>query len=165
MGLFGKKKDKKKNKSIHTFYISGIESYNKDNPTTLILDNWKESLIIESKESNYPTYVIDFNQIIVADVLTENEVLQENKSVVGRAAIGGVLLGPLGAIIGGMSGIGNKTYNQAHYYLVINYKSKTGEIKILSFETAGFSNWRAFIKELKGKILINKQSSKEKINL
>lgn len=34
---------------------------------------------------------------------------QKEKSVVGRALIGGLLLGPVGAIIGGMSGIGSKT--------------------------------------------------------
>lgn len=161
MGLFGNKKDK--NKSIHTFYINGIDLYNKNIPTTLSLDKNKQSLVIESKEPNYPTYIISFKQIIATNVLTENEILQEDKSVVSRAIVGGVLLGPLGTIIGGMSGVGNKTNKQIHYYLIINYKNKDGEIKIISFETAGFSNWRSFIKELKNYIPTDEQ--KEEIYL
>jgi hypothetical protein len=33
---------------------------------------------------------------------------KKSKSIVGRALLGGVLLGPVGAIVGGMTGIGNK---------------------------------------------------------
>lgn len=38
----------------------------------------------------------------------EKIVEEKSKSVVGRAVLGGVLLGPLGAVVGGMSGIGSK---------------------------------------------------------
>ena len=47
-----------------------------------------------------------------ADVYKESELIaavEKNKSVVGRAAVGTVLLGPLGLILGGMSGVGKKT--------------------------------------------------------
>lgn len=33
------------------------------------------------------------------------EPVQKNRSVVGRAAVGGVVLGPLGAVVGGMTGL------------------------------------------------------------
>src|SRR5258708_21762479 len=33
---------------------------------------------------------------------------KKDKSIVGRALLGGVLLGPVGAIVGGMTGIGKK---------------------------------------------------------
>jgi hypothetical protein len=54
-----------------------------------------------------------------------------NKSVIGRAVLGGVLTGGLGAIIGGKSGIGTK--NIKKYYLIVNYWDKNSkELKSLS---------------------------------
>lgn len=38
----------------------------------------------------------------------EYETIEKDKSVIGRAIVGGLLLGPVGAIVGGMSGIGTK---------------------------------------------------------
>ncbi len=38
----------------------------------------------------------------------EYATIEKDKSVIGRAIVGGLLLGPVGAIVGGMSGIGTK---------------------------------------------------------
>ncbi len=46
---------------------------------------------------------------------------QVNRSVMGRAAVGALILGPLGAIIGGLSGVGSKEKIVDKNYLVINY--------------------------------------------
>ncbi|QAS60702.1 hypothetical protein [Clostridium septicum] len=59
------------------------------------------------------------------------------------------MLGPLGSIVGGMSGVGDKTHSAPKYFIVINYKNKKEELKVLSFEVVGFSIWSKFIKELK----------------
>ena len=46
--------------------------------------------------------------------------------------------------------------------MVINYKSNTGETKILSFEIVGSSlHWSEFIKELKNKFNSNQTIEKE----
>lgn len=66
-------------------------------------------------------YDIHNSQIISIVKTSSAELSQVNKSVVGRAVLGGVILGPLGAIIGGMSGIGSKSRLVVHQYLAINY--------------------------------------------
>lgn len=53
-------------------------------------------------------YEIHNSQIISLKTLSQEELAKVDKSVIGRAVVGGLILGPLGAIIGGMSGIGNK---------------------------------------------------------
>ena len=69
----------------------------------------------------------------------------------------------MGAIVGGMSGIGNKTKSSKHYFLVVNYKSSNSEeAKALSFEIVGASlNWDSFVKELKTKIKVENTIEKE----
>lgn len=67
--------------------------------------------------------VIDIHnsQIISLSQTTQEELIQKKKSVVGRAIVGGILTGGIGAIIGGMSGLGSKTKKGIKYYLIINY--------------------------------------------
>ncbi len=45
---------------------------------------------------------------------------KKSKSVVGRALLGGVLLGPVGAIVGGMAGIGDKSIKMSDVENVVS---------------------------------------------
>ncbi|WP_404988096.1 hypothetical protein [Clostridium culturomicium] len=157
MGFF-----KNKDKSINCLVVDGLPNYPKNTILQLNLNNESECLVISSKMyKNHPDVNLRYEQIVAANVITEQEIVQQSKSVIGRAAVGGVVLGSLGAIIGGLSGTGTKTNNQTEYYIVINYKSRELELKILSFKITGFSNWKAFIKELQSKINTNQSFEKE----
>ena len=119
-------------------------------------DDDENKLVIKSVVVKKPEVNLKYEQITGINVTSEEEILEKSKSVTGRAVIGGVLLGPLGAIVGGMSGIGDKKKEKTRYYLIINYKSKDDEIKVLSFEvTNSLGQWDKFIEHVRKKINAN----------
>jgi len=96
-------------------------------------------------------YTLNVNKITNIAMLTEKDIIEKSKSVAGRALVGGVFLGPLGAIIGGMSGIGNKSKNSVTTYIVINYNSN-GE-KVISFAIMKYSiGYLKLYSEIKSRI-------------
>lgn len=66
-------------------------------------------------------YYIHNSQIINIQTASKSELAKINKSVIGRAVVGNLIFGPLGAIIGGMSGIGTKDKYLDNQYMIINY--------------------------------------------
>lgn len=62
-------------------------------------------------------------QVISIEKTTSAQIAQINKSVIGRAIVGNLIMGPLGAIVGGMSGLGTKDKLQVRQYVVVNFWS------------------------------------------
>lgn len=161
MGLF-----RKKNKALSANFslVDGLEGFTKGLIVNITADDNNDRLIIKGKFSNIQEVNLKYEQITGITCTTEKEIIDKNKSVVGRAAIGGVLLGPLGAIVGGMSGVGNKQQKKTRYYMIINYKSRDGETKILSFEIIEtLGSWSKLISHVRSKI--NIVSKEEEIYL
>ncbi len=71
--------------------------------------------------SGIDKFFISFDQLISLKFIPEEKLAQENKSVIGRAVVGGLLLGPLAAVVGGLSGIGKKTKKLGNFLLAINF--------------------------------------------
>lgn len=152
MGLFGKK-NKNSDRSVNLSFVDGIEGFSKGLAIELSINTEKECITVKSRAVKKPEVNLRLDQITGVNVVSEKDIIEKDKSVIGRAAVGGVLLGPLGAIVGGMSGIGNKQKSETHYYMVINYKSRDEEVKVLSFEIVGASlHWSSFVEELRSKI-------------
>ena len=161
MGIFGKK-NKDGSRSVNLVYVDGIESYNKGTSIVLSLDDENKNMQMKARVYKKPPVFLNFGQIIGVGVISEKDIIEKSKNTVGRAVAGGVVLGPLGAIIGGMSGIGNKKKNETHYFMVVNYKSKDEEIKVLSFEIIGASlHWSSFVEEFRKRIPVKKEIEKE----
>jgi hypothetical protein len=91
---------------------------------------------------------IHYKQIEKIGVLSEESI--KNKSVVARAALGGMVFGPLGAVAGGISGLDKLSVRKI---LVINYWDvETKEIITLSFKVIT-KNYKEFVTRVKKEIL------------
>lgn len=72
----------------------------------LISDKKKGTVTCKQPFKKEPEFVLDVDDIESIDILTEEQA--KNKSVIGRAIVGGVLFGGVGAVVGGLSGVGQK---------------------------------------------------------
>lgn len=149
MGIFSSK-SKDKDMEVNFMMVDGIPGIGKG---TAVAVGIKDSLLtIRMRLSKEDPYTLQLAKITNVTVLSEKEIIEKQKSVAGRAVVGGVLLGPLGAIIGGMSGIGNKKKSDTHYYMIINYVSNDDK-KALSFEIVGASiGWTKLVDTIRAHI-------------
>lgn len=76
-----------------------------------------DRLIIRAKKR---TFELNYEKLTAIKAAKETDLVKADKSVLGRAAVGGLVLGPLGAIVGGMSAVGGKK-NVRGELLILNY--------------------------------------------
>jgi len=149
MGIFGKKKECVK---VNLQHADGLKGYG-GAMVELKLDDDKQCVVITPKGCTASSVCLSYGKIVNIESVSDKQIIEKNKSTVGRALVGGVVLGPLGAIVGGISGVGTNKGNQVSYYTVINYEVD-GAIKVLSFKTIGFANWTGFIQSVKNRIKV-----------
>lgn len=77
---------------------------------------------------------LDYSQITDVFYGLQTEIVESEKSPIGRALVGGLLFGGVGAVVGAVSGTGTKKKKGNHFIFIISYTSKTGEDKFLQFE-------------------------------
>ena len=124
-------------KKVIVQILDGITPKNPIAPIVLTFDD--KFFIIEEmggkirKPVPVATYKIPIENILATLISSEKEVTEKSKSVVGRGLTGGVLFGPVGLFLGGLSGIGNKQKTKTNYLYVISYKSAEGDIKNVTF--------------------------------
>lgn len=110
------------------------------------------AIIPENKKGEYRYIDLSYDKILDVGAKTDKkiETTEKDKSVILRGVAGGVLFGPVGAVIGGMSGIGKKQKQKEVItnYLMIIYRSETttGQI-ILANDFASPDNLVKLIKE------------------
>ena len=87
--------------------------YEEDFNTVKYLKNGKGNIFVYTNgiciDLLYSKLLLSFDQLIDMRYSSYEKIISEkkSKSVIGRAAVGGVLLGPVGAVVGGLSGLGS----------------------------------------------------------
>lgn len=81
--------------------------YYGDKEQLIALDNKKKVIALKESQSSEIS-IYKYKDILKYEILKNNELISKKQGTVGRAVVGGLLLGPLGALVGGMSA-GSKT--------------------------------------------------------
>lgn len=156
MGLF-KSKISTNELKCPLIFLDGINLLAPQTQCIIYLD--ENNIIIETM-NNAQKFEISFSQIINIQQLTERQVSEKNKSVIKRGIAGNLLMGPTGALIGGLSGVGTKEVSQLVYALVITYKStNSNEINTLTFRSLNHNICNDIVKN------VNDKMPKEKNNI
>ncbi|MCG3089146.1 hypothetical protein [Sporosarcina cyprini] len=123
--MFGLFKDKGKRLTFVADHIEGLENFKVQERLNVTWEIEEHKLTFASIENKKKSKVnLNLNKVTDVGVATEKEITEKSKSVIGRAAVGTLLIGPLGGIIGGMSGLGNKKKEKDLRVAVINYDDK-----------------------------------------
>lgn len=77
---------------------------------------------------------LQYSQITDVFYGFREELVEKNKSVIGRAVAGGMLFGGLGAVVGAVSGTGKKEVKKLDRYFVISYTAQDGTDQFLEFK-------------------------------
>ena len=134
-----------KNKNLF-YYLSGLGTlpdnacFHIELEGEYLLLNYVE-LKVFGKDRLIQQYKIKAEDILALDVVNTADL--KRKSVVGRGAAGGLLFGPVGAVLGGMSGT---VQNKIKASLSISYlSSSSGECRAVVFN-ASPPSWEAINK-------------------
>lgn len=119
-------------------YRSGLPTQpNKDlfeleiNSCDLILSQIE--LKVFGKNKVIQSYKIPIENIVECGFVGEQELVEKEKNVIGRGLAGGLLFGPAGMVLGGMSGVGNKKKKRTIGLFVITYLSENSPEELRSF--------------------------------
>ncbi|MCI7304074.1 MAG: hypothetical protein SOR93_10815 [Clostridiales Family XIII bacterium] len=92
---------------------------------------------------------LKYDQITGVECGYKDEIVEKNKSVIGRAVAGGLLLGGIGAVVGGMSGVGKKQKKKTIKYFIISYTASDDTDQFLLFEDTQFFKTKKIINTIK----------------
>lgn len=120
-----RKQEKGYLETVHVTHVSGIQGLS--NGANVRLDLYPDKLMISDK------IIIPLNRIKYAASLMENQLIEKHKSVIGRAIVGGVLFAGVGAIVGGLTGVGTKKKKKRVNFLSIDYTTKEGSTEVSMF--------------------------------
>lgn len=108
--------------SITMQFVEGTNVYKTEDFISIDIDKKSGEVIFKGfMNKKLPVIHLPLEKLTDVRLETEKEIIEKSKSVVGRAALGTIVAGPLGAVIGGMSGIGSKKKDKEKVILTVDY--------------------------------------------
>lgn len=114
------------------------------------LPNIKDGMMVTAfaKEDGVLIKAVDKNEVMLPyDRIEDVQYVQAvetkdvDKSVIGRGVVGALVFGPVGAVVGGMSGIGKKSKTKMRTFMLIAFESKDGTVMDIPLEIGGGTNY------------------------
>lgn len=97
-------------------YLSGLDSVEEDSMVLIVI---VANQLVIKKDRTTVLRTIELSEIKSIKPLSENTITEKEKSVIARALAGGLIFGVVGAIVGGMSGIGTKKEVKTEHFIKI----------------------------------------------
>lgn len=154
---------KKQENSYVSIYIQGLPNVETKSMCQLTFDdeyliikNIKVTGIFKKKEEILNTFKIKNDKVLSFDIIDKTNIESKKKSVLARGIAGDLVFGPIGAVLGGMSGAKTEIKQINEYFLNIGYYGKDkNDIKTIIFR-AGFDDRfaRDFVQKYNNKFLI-----------
>lgn len=146
--------------SISVTYLEGLPNLIPKTFCGVFMNNATADILHIQPLSNASQLInLPVDKIVNIGIVSEAEIIQRNKNVIGRSVAGGLLFGSVGAIVGGLSGTQTAKEIVPHHFLIINYMNKDGTVQVLSFEV----NASAFNKPLNSIVNIIKGRIKPQV--
>lgn len=98
------------------YHLLGIPSLEQKKIVRLFFAD--DRLIIRSGKQ---TFELNYDKVTAIKAARKTDLVQKNKSVIGRGVVGGVAFGGVGAVVGALSAVGGKKATKGNL-LIIYYK-------------------------------------------
>lgn len=133
MGVFLSKKGSIMSDYFRPLHAIGPIAENKNELVEVAL--YEDHLELKATIAKHEPISLRYEQITDVFHGVQSEIVEADRSVIGRAVAGGLLFGGVGAVVGGMSGVGKKKEKTVRTLLfIISYTSKDGEDSFLQFQ-------------------------------
>lgn len=118
-------------------HLDGLSVFNADEDLKVSIESSTDELIFKSiADKKKPVIYMALDKLRYTRKGTSKEVVEKGKSVVGRALVGTLIAGPIGTVVGGMSGIGSKKKTKTKTIIVIGYETGGETREIVLMESA-----------------------------
>lgn len=115
------KKEKGYEEAVIFSHVEGIPGIGKDTEVMIYL--YPDKITVNDIQ------IISLTRIKKALFISQQEIVEKQKNALLRGVGAGIVFGPLGAIIGAISGIGSKTLQENVFYFSVEFENTEGELK------------------------------------